>query len=242
MWAARTSGWKLLAIGSVATLGIAVWMSPPEGRTAHELEMQAKLEAAWHQRHPGPPLPPECDADDNLGSGELEIDDSPGRELIIASDRLGIAMYAESGELLAFADPRGCRDVEAYRWFNDELLGGQRYPGIVLREDSRGGCRSTGWVRLYRRQGDTLVATPPFRERDFDQCKWDGTHGTEVRRQVERIETYQHGVKLVFTERCTSDVGGCEHEGVTRRVDDCTIVNTGPFRGFHAPSCRPILD
>lgn len=199
--------WKLFAFVTVSTLVVVVvTRRAPEPWDAHLAAMEAKLEAAWHARHPGPPLPEACERDE-VHAGELEIDASPGHELVIGSDRLGIAMFAASNELLAFHDPTGYRDGRNW-WFNQVLQGGDDFGGLVIREEVATGkhrCRSTRWAELLRRRGDTLVSIARYREDDADQCAWSANTGPSVFRLVTHAEPNPNGVSLRVVTRGKGD-------------------------------------
>ena len=119
---------------------------------------------------------------------------------MIASHRLGIAMFAETGELLAMAAPEGCPSAPTNWWFNTALQGDDRYPGIVLREETRG-CRSATWVTLIRRQGDELGSLARYRDQDTDQCQWIAGTGPSVSRWVTHATPTPRGVTLRVEER-----------------------------------------
>lgn len=200
MLAARLD-WKIFALCWVGILAIAAVLAPdpPSGWDLYIAEMEVKLEHAWHARHPGPPLPDACEYDE-VRAGTDDVDPSPGNELVIMSDRLGIAVFAETGELLAMADPKGCRSAPANWWFNTNLQGDDRYRGIVVREETRG-CRSATWVTLIEREGDTLVTHARYRDQDTDQCAWIAGTGPSVSRWVTHATPTPRGVTLRVEER-----------------------------------------
>ncbi len=243
MFATRFSAWKIVALASVAVLGVAA-VYPAKSSDAWDLhlaEMEAKLETAWQSRHPGPPLPDACEHD-AVHAGSLDVDDSPGAELVIASDRLGMAMFAADGELLAFADPNGCRETPVNWWFNDHF-GDGRFNGIVLREETatgEHGCRSSTWVTLLHRRGDTLVELTRYRDQDTDQCRWNGSTGYSVSRSVKKASlggTSMRGfaVRLRVWEWCS---GGsreeCESDEPVEY--DCTLRGN-----WVSPNCLPLV-
>lgn len=240
VFATRLDGWKIFALASVGVLAFAVLFPTrlPSPLERHEQEMEAKLEEAWRERHPGAPLPDACEHD-QVRAGWLDVDDAPGPELVIASDRLGIAVFTEVGGLLAMADPRGCRSTPANWWFNDALGNNDRLHGIVLREEVRG-CRSSTWVTLLHRRGDTLDELARYREQDSDQCRWNGTSGYSVTRRVKDVSvsgTSLRGfaVKLRVWERCS---GGSREECET----DKAVEYDCAFRGaWVSPSCLPLV-
>lgn len=202
------SHWKLAAFAAFATLGIAVLyhrsraLDPWE---QHLAAMERKLEAAWHQRHPGPPLPEACDFDE-VHAGALELDPSPGAELVIANDRLGIAVLSEAGALLAFRDSAGCRTRDDHWWFNTVLSGRTDVAGIVMREETASGaqrCRTTTWATVLVRQGDTLVEHARYREHDTDQCAWIANGSPSISHSVSHARMTPRGVELEI-ERFTN--------------------------------------
>ena len=107
---------------------------------------------AWQRHHPDEPLPATCERD---GIQELygEISAERGAELVLASSRFGIAMFGETGSLLAFRDPSGCGGT---RW-----IGYQE--GVVVYEVLPSTCPSMMITRLQR-QADTLVPVARYRE------------------------------------------------------------------------------
>jgi len=232
--------WKIFAVASVTVLGVAALY--PRGTNdfdEYQADLEARLEAAWKTRHPGPPLPDACEHDE-IRAGEMEIDESPGRELVIASERLGIAMFAESGELLAMADPKGCRPEKTNWWFNDHLTGASQFRGVVLREDY-GGCRSGTWVTVLDRVGDELEQVARYRERDVDQCRWDGQSGTTVGREVFDVDVLRDGygfprLSIHVKERCSGP--DCEYPGTVRY--ECSF-GSRKWRGWYEPKCLPLV-
>src|SRR5688572_9993805 len=65
------------------------------------------LENLWRAAHPGEPLPG-CHIRDPIATLDLDFDPTPGREHIIGNRQFGVAMYAETGELLARMEPVQC--------------------------------------------------------------------------------------------------------------------------------------
>lgn len=149
---------KLFALSALALLAIVVLRS---GRVDPHRDL---LERAWHERHPGPPLPTDCD--DDLKIAYLEIDPSPGFELVIESDRLGLAMFSATGELLAFRDSAGCRE----RWTLGNQLGPTTWfaEGVVITEPAS--CGATR-LTMLRREGDSFVTHARFKTRSCDSLE-----------------------------------------------------------------------
>lgn len=136
------------------------------------------LETAWQDRHPDAPTPPPC-ADDQINRNLVEIDPSPGYEVVVASKRFGIALFTASGELLATRDPLGC-NLRGHWWINDQLFtNGLRmiqFDGLVLSEYlSSENCNSKSWLTLMRREGDALVDVIRFRNSMLTGCSEPGT-------------------------------------------------------------------
>jgi hypothetical protein len=79
----------------------------PEHRVAKDTAETQRLQWFWQAKHSAF-APPKCEQYDPLATLDADIDPSPGREHVIGNRRFGVAMYAESGTLLAHMEPVGC--------------------------------------------------------------------------------------------------------------------------------------
>jgi hypothetical protein len=131
----------------------------PSDWELHVARERARLAAVWLAKHPLQPLPDECDYPDATRAGLGELDRNPGNELVVASDSLGIAMFAESGELLAYTDWPGCRPHASRTftsWFNSHWERADR-PQLTVRRYDQGACGEVETAFLFERRGDRLV-------------------------------------------------------------------------------------
>lgn len=186
---------KVFALSTVALLAIVVLRS---GRVDPHRDL---LERAWHERHPGPPLPTECS--DDLKIRYLEIDPSPGFELVIASDRLGLAMFSATGELLAFRDSDGCRGP----WTLGNQLGPTTWfdEGVVIREPAP--CDATRFTML-RREGDSFVTHARFRTRSCGDGRSLVVHAIEPTWLGVDLQVVEHDTRI----RCSMARGWIQGE------------------------------
>lgn len=146
--------WKALGVGAV-TLGVNVVAVVCECEPTPREQDVVMLEDAWRTHHPGKELPAPCRVD-QMDSMYLEVDPSPGDEIVIASDRLGIAMFSNEGDLLAFRESDGCRDDKLWR-IDNALRGSSehvRFDGLAFRPFHMMICAKT---TLLVRDGDALV-------------------------------------------------------------------------------------
>jgi len=61
----------------------------------------------WQAKHNGLRMPA-CTQVDPLATLDADVDPTPGREHVIGNRQFGVAMYAQSGLLIAHMDPIGC--------------------------------------------------------------------------------------------------------------------------------------
>ncbi len=101
-------------------------VEPPKLRVARDTPDAQRLQWFWQAKH-GAFAPPKCEQYDPLATLDADIDPTPGREHVVGNRRFGVAMYAESGTLLAHMEPIGCAspsngDQSLSLTFDDRLI------------------------------------------------------------------------------------------------------------------------
>jgi hypothetical protein len=78
-----------------------------ERRVAGVSSDSQRLHWFWQAKHSAFPAP-DCEQFDPLATLDADVDPTPGREHVIGNRRFGVAIYAETGMLLAHMEPIGC--------------------------------------------------------------------------------------------------------------------------------------
>ncbi|HTM22026.1 MAG TPA: hypothetical protein VL172_16000 [Kofleriaceae bacterium] len=126
---------------------------------AHSLLL---LIAAWKHWHPGEPLPPACTHPDPVQTLAADVDPSRGRELVLASRRLGVALLDHEGQVLAWreigcADPRYADDESDLLQLRAVRASGLGARDLVVHTRDFGHCGTIGHLQLLRRAAGDLV-------------------------------------------------------------------------------------
>lgn len=175
-----------------------------------------RLEDAWRTHHPGAELPAACETDqfqDLTG----DMDPTPGEELLVASDRLGIALFDEDNDLLAYREPVGCRG-DSWSVGDMSRVLDSTVTGLVTIESHRAGCRRFDWATLLRREGEALVAQASYRYYDYDGC-----NGKDITRWTRAAELIPGGV-IVRVDVYDQPTRECKVVGDTTSPDCAFLV------------------
>jgi hypothetical protein len=113
------------------------------------------LAQLWSAAHPGDRLPP-CHLRDPVATLDVDIESTPGREHIIGNRRLGIAMFAEAGELIAWMEPVQCF---GYAGVEDQSLSLGTIGNTLVASERMAGGRPGEMITAYviERHGDRLI-------------------------------------------------------------------------------------
>jgi len=176
-------------------------------------EEEARIRKAWKQLHPGKLLPPACHHEDLVRVLQVDVDESPGVETVLASRRLGLFVLGaqQAAAPLAWKELH-CEgphvseeDVPRLVELTAMRASGLSPMDLVLHTRRLGHCGGIGYQQYMDRQARTLTSLVEVEVFKHWQC-WNLPQ-EDLRANVESPSLGRLRVKVEGTRRVPLEGG-----------------------------------